>query len=391
MTEQLGFVLINPYSIRKMRTGGILSRLLRRPGLHLIGAELFSPSQKLVDEFSAAIAKDKTAKPKIRDLVVRYIRQSYSPNQDLEEPPRVLLLLFKGENAPDRLQEEVGKISSKSQGGETIRDTFGDYVKDGQGNVSYFEPAVLTFDSTQKVLDKLKIWAKYSGKDSGCIKKTKGASKKVEQTLVMLKPDNFRWPSSRVGTIIDHFSRAGLKMVAVKLVQMSVAMAEDFYHPVRVIFSERFEEVVEDKVKRGLANEFEFSLPAGVVKKVTQGIKEDYAENEFGKIIKFMTGLSPAEAKTAKEKKQLGTEKCLAIIYEGVDGVKKIRGILGATDPNKAAPATVRKEFGTTVMVNTAHASDSVKSAQREFKIIQMDQPNLKDIIENFKPSKRRK
>lgn len=392
MTEQLGFVLINPYSIRKMRTGGILARLLRRPGLHLIGAEVFAPSQKLVNEFSAAISKDRTQKAEIRELVVDYIQKNYSPNQNGFGTPRVILLLFKGKNAPKRLQEEVGVISFESQGGETIRDTYADFVKDKNGEVLYFEPAVITFGEKEKVLEKLKIWAKYSGKKSGLIVKNFNAKpRNEEKTLVMLKPDNFQWPSSRVGMIIDHFSRAGLRLIGMKMVQMSVAQAEAFYHPVREVFSRLFEEVVEGKVQRALTNEFEFAVPKKVSRDVMLKIKEDYADNEFSKIIQFMTGRLPSETKTVKQKKELGTEKCLAIVYEGVGAVKKIRGILGATDPTKAAPATVRKEFGQTIMINTAHASDSVKNATREMKILQMDHPNLKEIIQSFNPSRERR
>ncbi len=382
MAEKLGFVLVNPYSIRKMRTGGIIARLLRRPGLHLIGAELFAPSQKLVDEFIASILRDNHS-AETRHVYVDYIRKNYTPNPNFQERPRVLLLLFKGENAPQRLQEEVGVVSTEGQGGETIRDTYADFVKDKEGNVLYFEPAVITFGEDEKILEKLNIWARHAEKESGLLSdllpKTK--SKNSEQTLVILKPDNFQWPSSRVGTIIDHFSRAGLRIAAMKVVQMSVAMAEAFYQSVREIFSERFQELIEDKIKRALAHEFEITLPDGLAHQVMLRIKEDYAENEFAKIIKFMTGHHPTDLKSAKEKKQAGTEKSLAIVYEGVDAVKKIRGILGATDPNKAAPATVRKEFGQTVMINTAHASDSVKNAQREMKIIEIEKSNLKEIL----------
>lgn len=391
MAEQIGLVLVNPYTIRKMRTGGILSRLLRRPGLDLIGAEMFSPSPKLVEEFIRSCSKDHSGEPEIRRLIIDYIKKSYVINPQLKRRPRVLFLLFKGKNAPQRLQEEVGVVTTRNLGGESIRDTYGDFVKDTRGNVVYFEPAVITFSSDERVIEKIKIWKKYSGTDSGLLKQRyfPGKSKKVERTLVMLKPDNFQWPSSRVGMIIDHFSQSGLKIVGMKVVRMSVAMAENFYKPVREIFSERFEDAIEDKIKRTLASAFEFTLPEGLSREVMLKIKEDYAETEFGKIIRFMTGRFPTEVKSAKMRNEPGTEKCLAIVYEGPDAVKKIRGILGATDPSKAAPATIRKEFGQTIMVNTAHASDSLESAKREIRILKMNQTNLKDL--NIKSRNRRR
>jgi nucleoside diphosphate kinase len=64
--------------------------------------------------------------------------------------------------------------------------------------------------------------------------------------------------------------------------------------------------------------------------------------------------------------------------------VQKIREVLGPTDPSKAPPGSIRKEFGQTIMINAAHASDSIESAQREMKIVQVEENNLKPLIENF-------
>jgi len=69
------------------------------------------------------------------------------------------------------------------------------------------------------------------------------------------------------------------------------------------------------------------------------------------------------------------------LIYEGENAVKKIRDVLGSTDPNKAAEGTVRREFGSNVMVNTAHASDSTESYERERKIIRINHNSLSSII----------
>ena len=64
--------------------------------------------------------------------------------------------------------------------------------------------------------------------------------------------------------------------------------------------------------------------------------------------------------------------------------MKKIREVLGPTDPSKAPPGSIRKEFGQTIMINAAHASDSAENAQREMKIVQVDENNFKPLIENF-------
>ena len=73
-----------------------------------------------------------------------------------------------------------------------------------------------------------------------------------------------------------------------------------------------------------------------------------------------------------------------AVVYEGPDAVAKIRGVLGPTDPRKAPPGTIRRELGQDIMVNAAHASDSVENAKREMGIIKITEDNLKPLVEEF-------
>jgi nucleoside diphosphate kinase len=79
-----------------------------------------------------------------------------------------------------------------------------------------------------------------------------------------------------------------------------------------------------------------------------------------------------------------GTEKCIALVYQGVDAVKKIRDVLGPTDPSKAPPGSIRREFGQTVMVNAAHASDSEDNAKREIGIVNVAENTFRRVIEDF-------
>src|SRR5438309_12041987 len=96
-----------------------------------------------------------------------------------------------------------------------------------------------------------------------------------------------------------------------------------------------------------------------------------------------MSGGRPSQIAPA-QKNQAGTEKCIAIVYQGEDAVQKIREVLGPTDPSKAPPGSIRKEFGQTIMINAAHASDSIENARREMKIVRVDENNFKPLIENF-------
>ena len=143
-------------------------------------------------------------------------------------------------------------------------------------------------------------------------------------------------------------------------------------------------EVRNKNVVNFLETDFEFALPPGVEEVLAEKLNSLNAHYEFNKIIKFMTGLDPAEVRDTEGRKRPGLEKCLAIVYQGPDAVAKIRSILGSTDPSKAAAATVRKEFGRDIMVNTAHASDSEESVKRETKIIRIEQNDVRAIVEEF-------
>ena len=65
-----------------------------------------------------------------------------------------------------------------------------------------------------------------------------------------------------------------------------------------------------------------------------------------------------------------------------MEAIAKIRDVLGPTDPSKAPPGSVRREFGSSIMVNAAHASDSVANAQREMKIVNVGQNNFRAVVE---------
>ena len=55
MAKELGYVLINPYTIRKSRTGGVINRLLSWGRLSLVAARMFAPSVELVEEYADSL------------------------------------------------------------------------------------------------------------------------------------------------------------------------------------------------------------------------------------------------------------------------------------------------------------------------------------------------
>lgn len=388
MAEELAFVLINPYTLAKSRTGGVISRLLSRGDNELVAARMFAPSEELVREYCETMGPDeKSTHPEINKLIKQYVMENYAPNKKTGEKRRVMLLLFKGENAIEKLRNEiVGHITRETIAGETIRDTYGDYILDAQGKVKYFEPAVLIIPDKSQAQSALSVWAKYSDRDGGVLRDVIRYPKGVtpQKTLVLIKPDNFKGRSSRAGQIVELFSRAGLYMVATRLIRMSVDQAQEFYGPVLKVMEEKMKPALCQRIRSKIESEFDFPLPPGIEDVLGEKVNSINAKNEFNKIIKFMTGLDPMEVRDPESRKRPGLEKCLAIVYQGPEAITKIRSILGSTDPTKAAPATVRKEFGRDIMINTAHASDAETSAERECKVIQIEHNDVRAIVEEF-------
>ena len=126
----------------------------------------------------------------------------------------------------------------------------------------------------------------------------------IERTLSLVKPDGLE--KGVVGKLITRFEERGLKPVALKLVQLSVAQAEGFY----AVHRER---------------------------------------PFFKSLVQFMT-----------------RGPIVAMVLEGEGAVQKNREIMGATDPAKAAAGTIRKDFATDVEQNTVHGSDSAENAAVE-------------------------
>lgn len=386
MPEQLAYVIITPYSLNKSRTGGILSRLLSRTGLELAAARMFAPSVELVKKYAeATISANDPQDRRIQELIYHYIIQNLSPDPKTGRPRRVMMLLFRGEDAVRKTRSVTGNISVERRGGETIRDTYGDLIIDDDNQVRYFEPAVLAAPTPEEAESKLKLWGHYSETDGGLLENVipYPPGEKPQRTLVLLKPENFRFPTGRPGNMIDFFSRTGLYIVAVKVHRMSVAQAVEFYGPVRETLRTKLKDMVSSRAKGALEKEFGFKIPVEQEKQLGDILGPVFGDNQFDSIVKFMSGRSPTETAEAEQAKP-GSEKCIALAYEGVEAVRKIRDVLGPTDPSKAPPGSIRREFGQTIMVNAAHASDSDDNARREMGIVNLGENNFRAVIEEF-------
>ena len=126
----------------------------------------------------------------------------------------------------------------------------------------------------------------------------------VERTLSIIKPDAVA--KNVIGEIYTRFEKAGLKIVAAKMTWLSQTDAEGFY-----------------AVHRG--------------------------RPFFGDLVKFMTS---------------GPVMIQAL--EGESAIARNRELMGATDPKKAAPGTIRADLAESIEANTVHGSDSAENAAIE-------------------------
>lgn len=126
----------------------------------------------------------------------------------------------------------------------------------------------------------------------------------LEQTLSIIKPDAVG--QNMIGNIIEYFEREGLCVVAVKMLHLSADQAKAFYavHKERPFYQE---------------------------------------------LVDFMT-----------------SGPVLAMVLQGENAVAKNRQIMGATDPAKAEPGTIRADFATSIDRNAVHGSDSQQTAKTE-------------------------
>jgi len=137
----------------------------------------------------------------------------------------------------------------------------------------------------------------------------------VEQSLVLIKPDGL--VKSLTGDIISKMSETTLKIVGAKIIQVTRELAEEHYQHLR---EEKF----------------------------------------FDELIRYILG-------------EFHTKRVLAMVYQGEDAIKKIRKIVGETNPESAEPVSIRGKYGriTTsgVFENVVHASENTKEAEREIKL----------------------
>ena len=129
----------------------------------------------------------------------------------------------------------------------------------------------------------------------------------MERTLILVKPDAFA--RGLTGEIIRRFENKGLKITALRYMQVTEDLA-----------------------------------------------KQHYAEHDgkpfFGELVEFIT-----------------SGPIVALVLEGESAIKAARQVIGATNPLEAAPGSIRGDFAIAVGQNMVHGSDSPESGEREAKL----------------------
>jgi nucleoside-diphosphate kinase len=126
----------------------------------------------------------------------------------------------------------------------------------------------------------------------------------VDRTLILVKPDAFA--RGLTGEVLARFERKGLRITALKRMEVERDLAERHY--------------------------------------------EEHREKPFfGDLVQFITG-----------------GPLVAMVLEGYEAVMAARQVIGATDPLEAAPGSIRGELALEVQTNLVHGSDSAESATRE-------------------------
>ena len=145
-----------------------------------------------------------------------------------------------------------------------------------------------------------------------------------ERTLVLIKPDGL--DKSITGNIITALSAEGLKIVASKIVKVTEKFAKEHYSELR------------------------------------EGLKEKFGDDEGKEVFRNVIDYSQGN---------YHTHRVMALVYDGPDAVKRVRGVAGETNPEKAHPRSIRGKYGrihseTSVFENVIHCSDSVENAEKE-------------------------
>jgi len=323
--DKLTWAVLTPRTIGKSMQGGVVTRLLSTPGLEIVGARMYAPSQEFVSEMMAAhnkYSEDKENAEAIKDFVELNFGQEKS---NAPYPNHCMLCLLKGPDALNTVNSVAGPHFPSPAGfGRTIRGTFGEYKKI-DGKVLRFQPSIFVPDNERLNDAFLELFAKYAEKDGGILSNEwyeknypdtngDGILDKHETSLVMIKPDSLERPSSLPGHIMDLLGTTGLTVVGTRLISMSLNDAKNFYGFLEGVFEKKLRPKVQQTIKKQLSNAFEFEVTDEEIDSVTDIFQKKNAKKEVTSIMEYMSGL---DIDKVTDPDAPGPAKCWALLYRG--------------------------------------------------------------------------
>jgi nucleoside diphosphate kinase len=449
--DELAYALVTPYSLHKSRTGGILARLLWAD-VELVAARMYAPRPEsgFIEEYCDAIydPAEQDTPLRYQRMLIEYVLKNFGQPNVGGISNRLALLVFRGPNAVAQIAAAAGRISEHVQG-DTVRGTYGDYFREESARLQrsrafrtrlrlmdkyerlyqvdsasprndFFEPAVLTGTTAAMNEAHLKLFRKYAYSDGGfVIDAIDGlASAAAETSTVILKPESFRNRNPLPGNLIDFFARAGMFITGMKVLELSVDEAREFYGLKVPQFREQLKGMVaararhivaearmlaEQAIAMGAgeqtARDPRRALPAAramedflgekpgptsvkpqVVERIFEALsaklgdldpqdllydeiaeelKDLNAQAEFRGLIRYMTG---KDSETGEPVEPRQRTRCMAILYSGEDALSVIRKRL----------KEMREVYGQNVLQNRAHASDPEEDPVKEVTVLGM-------------------
>src|SRR5438105_10483439 len=93
--EQLAYVAVTPYSMRKSRTGGIVGRLISRTGLDLVGGRMFAPGLELTKRYAEAMVTETHPRHRAtQDLIREYVWKNFTCYKNGHRPGGLITVLY---------------------------------------------------------------------------------------------------------------------------------------------------------------------------------------------------------------------------------------------------------------------------------------------------------
>ncbi len=451
-SEELAYALVTPYSLHKSRTGGILARLLWA-NVRLVAARMYAPrpGSRFIKEYCDAIydPDERDVPLPYQKLLIDYIIENFGQPNVRGVSNRLAVLVFSGPNARQEIAEAVGHLSQNVRG-DNIRGTYGDFFRESRADIAdhpdyqarlrllesyealktveepeplneFFEPAVLSGVSACINETHLKLFRKYAYTDGGFVlNAVRGVDPDaIETSMVILKPESFHHRNPLPGNLIDFFARAGLYITAMKVLELDVDRAKQFYSLKLPQFRRQLKGMVADRARLvverarliaqqavdrmgaapttafdprhalGAAHRAEglfcakpgpgeakshvvsriyeelaerltdLQPPDSVYDELAEDLKDLNARAEFDELIRYMTGKDPQTGEPIEPGEET---QCMALLYSGHDALAAIRRRL----------KQLREVYGQNVLQNRAHASDPEEDPEQELEVLGM-------------------